>query len=845
MPIAATVPIIAPQGSMAWALVRWRSTLLMVMDGLLVVVVTAILAGVAALVIRPGNAVQIDTLLFGKGLESALLWAAVILACFLVYRLSHDAIHDPLWPTTINRIPLTRVCHANILALFSRIQGPITPLMILKELCTIPSVLVVLVRSELPLKQFASLLSKRVQSVSMSEHDRTRWATSATDDVIRRASEHARTSHGDRMTALDLLYGVLEDAEVVPLFESFPGRLESLCQSVDRVTRVEELRRRMLHFGGSAHWSPKGPMNVTMTAVATPMLDAVSIDWSDRVKHSPYIPYVGREKEFTELFARLDGHQRRIAVVGFQGVGKSSLIQELAQRMVEGRVPAIINDHRLLSIDPSRLIAGANQPGEIEYRVQRLLGEISRSRNIVLVLEQVEQFIGLSSTGHTLDVLDEMTRMLEQSSLVVIATTTDDQYRSHLESKTNFTSVFHRFDLNEMSEEGALEVLEAHAAVLEGRDQILITTPALRESVRGSLRAIHDQFLPEKAVSVLDQAVSLVSSGSNTLRVCNSALVDEALSAMTHVPFGTVGSAERDLLLNLESVLAKHVVGQRYAITSVANALRRARSELANRQRPIANFLFVGPTGVGKTHLAETVAAAVLGSAMKLVRLDMSEYQEASSVDRFLGVPGSGQGGVVTEALRENPYALVLLDELEKAHPKVLTLLLQLMDEGRITDVTGRTIDATNMLVTATSNAATPFITSAFARGSSADDVHRELLDTELSNIFPPELINRFDDIILFEPLTADQIRQIAQLELEKLSQGLKQKGITLEFPPETITWIAGLGFDPNYGARPLRRAVADHIENVLSSAMLEGSLVAGTHVRFLPTGTIAPVTAV
>ncbi len=838
---SASVPlrVVAPKGMGGWALVQLRSTILTVMDGLLIVVVTAILAGVAALVVRPGQTLEIDTLLYGGGVESKLLWSAILLACFLVYRLSHEYVHNPLWPPKSGTIPLTTMCHANALTLFSRIKSPITPLMLLKELCTVPAVVLVLVRSELPLKLFAGLLAERIQVSPTTSDTAQSWATGLVEEIILRAATHASQSHGDKITVLDILSGALQDPEVIPLFQSFPGRLESLSQSIDRVDRIEELRRRMRHFGGSAHASPKGPMNVTMTAVATPMLDAVSIDCTDRVKHSPYIPYVGREEEFAQLFERLEGHQRRVVVVGFQGVGKSSLIQELAQRMVEGRVPAIINDHRLLSIDPSRLIAGANQPGEVEYRVQRLLAEISCSRNIVLVFEQVEQFIGLSSTGHTLDVLDELTRILEQSSLVVIATTTEDQFRANLETKTNFTSVFHRFDLNEMSEEGALRVLEAHAAVSEGRDQVLITTPALRESIRGSLKAIHDQFLPEKAVRVLDQAVSLVGS----TRICTSTVVDEALSGMTHVPFGSVGGPERELLLHLETVLAKTVVGQGYAITSIANALRRARSELANRQRPIANFLFVGPTGVGKTHLAETVAAAVLGSSMRLVRLDMSEYQEASSVDRFLGVPGSGHGGVVTEALRANPYALVLLDELEKAHPKVLTLLLQLMDEGRLTDVTGRTIDATNMLVTATSNAATPFITSAFQEGKTADEVHRQLLDTELAAIFPPELINRFDDIIVFEPLTADQIRQIAQLELSKLTSSLKLKGIILEFPSETIEWIGTLGFDPKYGARPLRRAISDHIENVLSAAMLEGKVNPGDHMRFLPNGQLTTVT--
>ena len=809
-----------------------REFLLTLLDAVLVVAVCAIFLGIGAVMVTSRTPLDPIELFISDEPLTTTLWSGVLLLCFLMYRFSVHWVHDSLWPPKGGRIALAHHASRELIHLLHDYSGVLTLPGVWTQVLQSAIGMVTAVRSELPIQQLTSQL--KAQSAPPDGASKL-WATEAVERIVVRSGLRASQTHKGKISLTDLLWALADDSDSGALFAKFPGALAAMKLTIDRVSALEELRRRSTHFRQMAHAHPRGPMNSSMTSTATPMLDAVSIDLTAQAVASGFQPLTGRTKEFAELFAQLDGHQQRILLVGWPGVGKSAFMEELAQRMIEETVPNNLYDRRLLAIEPSRLIAGATRPGEVEQRLERLLYEINRSRNIVLVLEQVEQFVGLGTSGVGLDVIDQILRIVEHSSLVVIATTTPDQFQKQLESKTNFTSVFHRFDLAEMSGPATLEVLTVHAAMIEGRDQLLITTPALQEIVEGAARVIHDQFFPSKAVSALDHVIGTVKRPSTGFALCTKTQVDKAFGEMTHVPIGSATGAERDLLLRFESIVSQSVVGQTHAIDRIASALRRARVEVDRRSRPIGNFLFVGPTGVGKTHLAKTVAATLFGSSMHLVRLDMSEFQGSNSVEQFLGTPGSGHGGVITEQLRQNPYALLLLDELEKAAPKILTLLLQLMDEGRITDVTGRTIDATNMLVIATSNIATPFITKAFAGGQSVDQVHHDLVERELPALLPPELINRFDDVIVFEPLQKEDIQAIAKLELDTLQASLKRKGIDVDFVPETIAWISQLGFDPQYGARPLRRAIADNIEDPLSRAILKGELQAGAHIRMEP----------
>ncbi|MBI5135412.1 ATP-dependent Clp protease ATP-binding subunit [Candidatus Uhrbacteria bacterium] len=818
--------------SSQWKWWQLRELILTLIDIALILVVAAIYLGLGALMVTGSIPLGPIELFAGNDSISTVFWSGILAVCFLVYRFSVYWVHDPLWPPKRSQVMLSHHASRDVIRLLQTVPAPITLDGIWLQILRTPAGMLAAVRSELAIREFQDALSA---TPTQAEESAGPWAEEDAQRIIIGAARHAASTHQGKMTISDVLWALADDDHSAKRLEKFPGAMTALRLTIDREALLENLRRRNRHFRQMAHWHPRGPMNISMTSTATPLLDSVSIDLTAQAIASGFQPLMGRTKELQELFAQLDGHERQLLLVGWPGVGKTSFLQELAQCMVEEVVPPVLFDRRLLSIEPSRLIAGATKPGEVEYRLQRLLFEISKSRNIVLVLEQIEQFTGLGTNGVQLDVLDQLIRIVDQSSLVVIATTTPDQFQKQLELKTNFTTVFHRFDLAEMSPEGTLEALSVHAAVLEQRDRVLITTPALQEIVDGAARVIHDQFFPAKAVLALDHVIGGLPRAQSGMAVCTKKIVDTTLGEMTHVPIGAATGAERDMLLHFETLVRQSVVGQSHAIDRIANALRRARVEVDKRSRPIGNFLFVGPTGVGKTHLAKTVASTLFGSSMHLVRLDMSEFQAANSVEQFIGTPGSGHGGVVTEQLRQNPYSLLLLDELEKASPKILTLLLQLMDEGRITDVTGRTIDATNLLVIATSNIATPFITRAFASGQTVDQVHHTLVEQELPALLPPELINRFDDVIVFEPLKKEDIESIAQLELGHLQAALKRKGIEVDFSPATVAWISQLGFDPQYGARPLKRAIADNIQDPLSQGMLKGEIIAGSHIRMEP----------
>ncbi len=789
------------------------------LDASVILVVTMLLSGILLSVLFHPNGQTLTGIVDPTSLISRLFWLAMVGCAFLVYRFSIEEESSQRVSSGVWRV-IDRSQEYGVFALFRSL---------IKE----PEVIILLLRSEVPLGEcIAALQEKESQGPGDSQLD------AVISSAYSYAAEHGRSGIG----IVELFAGLLSQPSMIELLSAWPQAHAHCLDAARWQARLASLRRRARFYHKRASWLPRGPMNVTMTSTATPLLDLVSRDLTESAKRGGFQALLGRDVEFESLWKMIEGQQRHIIAVGNPGVGKSSFFQELAQRIVEGRVPSILSDHRLLSIDPGRLLAGATHPGELALRFQRLIAEVARAKNVVLLFEEIEQWVGLGSGERGMDVVDELLRTIERSGLVVFATTGVVEWTQTLEKKGSFVSVFHRFDIEELSREGAQEVLEAHAASQEGNVQVLVTVPAIREAITASARLIHDRYLPEKALQVLDEAIAAVPSDQKPIPLCTKAVVDEVVSRMTHVPIGQVGSAEKDLLLNLEDRLSTQIVGQTTAIASVANALRRARAQVEERSRPIANLLFLGPTGVGKTLIARTVAHTLLGNAMKMVRLDMSEYQQAGSIERLLGVAGSGQGGVVTEQLRSNPYCLLLLDELEKAHPKILTVLLQLMDEARITDVTGRTIDATNILLIATSNAATPFITSSFQEGRGLETIRKELLERILPTIFPPEFINRFDDVIIFEPLTSDHIERIAGLELEKIHKTLQEKGIEVEFPPPTIRWIASIGFNQQYGARPLRRAIQDNIENALARAMLEGSIQHGSKIRILPSGIIEPI---
>ncbi|MBI4599039.1 ATP-dependent Clp protease ATP-binding subunit [Candidatus Uhrbacteria bacterium] len=605
---------------------------------------------------------------------------------------------------------------------------------------------------------------------------------------------------------------LLESREVSP--ECFDNVVEWL-----RIN--ERLRERYATFRRAALHKPVGAMNRSMTSVATPLLDQLSLDLTTEAVYGRLPLLVGREREMEEVFRVLEGGMQQVLLVGPPGVGKDALLAGIAERMVEERVPAMLQDKRLVVLSVPALVSGLG-PAEAQERLMAVLAEIARGANVILAIPNIEQLAQASGGEGGTDLLVILADALARGIVPVVATTTPEAYADVLEASPAGQS-FQRIDVREPDASVAVQILESKSAALENEHGVVFSFEALETAVTLSDRYMHERYLPEKAIEVAREAAidARKMKGAHTL--VRGEDVARILAAKTGIPLTRVDEDERDKLLHLEERMHGRVIGQDEAVRAVAAALRRARAELRNEHRPIANFLFLGPSGVGKTELAKTVAEAYFGDTQALLRFDMSEYQDPASVYRLIGRAGMREGGLLTEAVRRQPFSIVLLDELEKAHPDILNLFLQVMEDGRLTDSAGRTVDFTSAIVIATSNAGTGYIQEAVKVGTPAEQMKTRLFEEELRGVYRPEFLNRFDGIIVFTPLTEDQVLQIAYLLLGQVTERLEAKGIHFRADDTAVAALAHKGYDPLFGARPLRRLIQEEVDNAIAEALLDG----------------------
>lgn len=600
----------------------------------------------------------------------------------------------------------------------------------------------------------------------------------------------------------------------------------------------ETLRERYEQFRRAAGRKPSGAMNRAMTAVVTPHLDQVSDDLTSAAVYGRLPLIVGRQREMNELLRAIEGGGKSVVLIGPPGTGKEAIIFALAERMVEERVPKILQDKRLVSVSLPILLSGADA-ALAQQRLDLVLADVARSRNIVLAIPHLEQMTGLSQGGEqSIDVSAIFADALDRGMTFAIATTTPEAYREAIEGSVLGQHLI-PIRLEEPDVDTAITILESKIGGVENEHQVVFSFEALEACVTLSNRYMHEAFLPEKAIELAKEVglSAYKTHGANTLVSAED--VAKIVAERTGIPVTRVGQDENQTLLSLEQRLHERVIGQDEAVSAIANALRRARTQLQSSSKPIASFLFCGPTGVGKTELAKSLADVYFGGMDNMQRFDMSEYQTPDSVHQLIGKPGSEKGGVLTEAVRQHPFSVVLLDELEKAHLDVLNLFLQVLDDGRLTDAAGRTMDFTNTIIIATSNAASGDIQRMVAEGKDTAAIKSYLVEDVLPGIYRPEFLNRFDGIVVFTPLTLDQVTQIAYLMLAKISDRLETKGIRFEAADEAVHALAQKGYDPQYGARPLRRVLQDEIENAVARLLLEGGVSRRDTVVLKADGTV------
>ncbi len=571
-----------------------------------------------------------------------------------------------------------------------------------------------------------------------------------------------------------------------------------------------------------------------MVGHVTPYLDSVSTDFTDLARRGLIRGIVAHKDEIARLAELLSGDslttKPHVLILGAAGSGKTSIVKGLAQLIITGTDYPDLCNKRVVSVDSGSLVAGTSSPGEVSARFKRVISEARSSGDIVLFFDDIHNFLtGSADTSpDASNVYATLTPYLSEGSLQVIASSDQHAYHKYIEPNQAFASLFHVLTIDPASPEETRAVLKHMSFDVAKFDKVLVSLPAIHAIVDLSSDLIYSRVFPDKAVDVLQRCVQVASKHDSQVTV---SLVREVISEMTKVPITTLSQDDSEKLLHLAEEMRKYVIGQDHAIDLLASALKRARIGLKTSKGPIASFLFVGSTGVGKTETAKTLARVYFGAESNLVRIDMSEYQNLNSLDKLLGSPDGSVPGYLTSAVKDNPFTVVLLDELEKAHPKLLMTFLQMLDDGRLTDGAGNLVSFEHTIIIATSNVGTRALQTLVSEGKSFDVVEQTVLQ-EVKSHFAPEFLNRFSAIVVFHTLTPKDVIKITQLLLSRVSSQLQDDRIELSFSDELVQKLAKRGYSPEWGVRPLKRLIADTVETYVADLILSGKVHEGDKVQ-------------
>jgi ATP-dependent Clp protease ATP-binding subunit ClpC len=665
------------------------------------------------------------------------------------------------------------------------------------------------------------------------------------------------------------------------------------------LTRDEESEAsRLLSRFGLSHTKLRGAVvrgvdkgGEAREASPTPTLDEYSRDLTEMAREGKLDPVIGRADEIETTIEVLSRRTKNNPVlIGDPGVGKTAIVEGIAQRVINDEVPETLSGRRVMALDLSGTVAGTKYRGEFEERLKKVIDEITEhSEAQIIFIDELHTVVGAGAAEGSMDASNMLKPALARGELRVVGATTVDEYRRNIEKDAALERRFQPVLVSEPTEDATMEILSGLKDRYEAHHRVKIAEEAIVAASEISDRYITDRFLPDKAIDLVDQAAARVRLRTKTKPPDTRALeeevkklrrekdqavsaedfekaqelkgrlqerqdrlgafkigrrqavaevtaedIAEVVSRQTGIPVSQLTKEERERLMHLQVQLHERVVGQEEAVEAVSEAVRRARAGLSDPNRPIGSFLFLGPTGVGKTELARTLAEALFGEEAAMVRIDMSEFQERHTVSRLVGAPpgyvGYEEAGQLTESVRRRPYSVLLLDEIEKAHPDVFNILLQILDDGRLTDAQGRTVDFKNAVIIMTSNLGSDRIQAHARRNESFEELKSDL-DQILKHSLRPEFINRIDEVIVFRTLDKEQISEIARLLLERTERRLHAQNIEVEFTEAAVEFVAEEGFDPEFGARPLRRTIQRRVDNELSRMVLEGSLNPGDKV--------------
>ena len=578
----------------------------------------------------------------------------------------------------------------------------------------------------------------------------------------------------------------------------------------------------------------KGTLAKEWAAGYTLFLDQYSIDWSKIIQRQGFPEIIGHKRELEQIERILARQEiNNVLLVGEPGTGRKSIISALTSKSLKGQSLSEVNFKRIVELDLPLLLSQIENFEEVEVILNKIFQEVIEAQNVILIIDEFHNFVGGKERPGVIDISGILASFLRLPQFQIIAITTYAGLHRYIEQNPSILGLFETVEVLEISPEETLSLLEKNALYLENKHKVFVTYPGLRQVIEDTSRYLPNLTFPKKALDILDESLIYVKT-SKKEKILLAEDVDRVISEKTGIPLGEMEVKERKILLNLENLIHKRIINQDEAVKEVSAALRRARAEVTVRNGPMGCFLFLGPTGVGKTETSKALAEIYFGSETRMIRLDMSEFQAIEDIPRLIGSPG--QEGLLTTPVRENPFSLILLDEIEKAHKNVLNLFLQVLDEGHLTDGLGRKVSFKNTIIIATSNAGYQVILEALREKAFWPEVKEKLLSYLFQKaIFRPEFINRFDAVVVFSPLSKENFLDISQLMLERLKNNLKERGIEFLITPSLKEKIVELGYSPIFGARELRRVIQDKVENVLARALLEEKLKRGDRIEIDP----------
>ena len=712
--------------------------------------------------------------------------------------------------------------------------------------------------------------------------------------VIENAFVEARKLGSEYIGTEHLLIGIMRegDSVAVRIMMNLGVNPQKLYNQIVNVINEEN---NAVNNARPTNGKGKGSFNQTAT------LNQFGTDLTKQAEEGKLDPVIGRKNEIervTQILSRRT--KNNPCLIGEPGVGKTAVVEGLAEKIIADDVPEMLKNKRVVSLDISSMVAGAKYRGDFEERIKKCLSEVKKAGDVILFIDEIHTIVGAGSAEGAVDAANILKPLLARGEVQVIGATTLNEYRKYIEKDSALERRFSPVTVGEPTMEETIQILEGIQDKYEAHHNVKITPEAIKAAVELSVRYINDRFLPDKAIDLIDEAASRVKmrtytmpdsiktledkiasldkdkqdairmqnfekaaglrdkekeqkeklekekekwENKNTRSVTNLVAEDiaEVISSWTNIPANKITQDENEKLKHLEETLHKRVIGQSEAVSAVAKAIRRGRVGLKDPNRPIGSFLFLGPTGVGKTELSKALAESLFGNENSMIRIDMSEYMEPHSVSKLIGSPpgyvGYDDGGQLTEKIRRKPYAVILFDEIEKAHPDVMNMLLQILDDGRLTDATGRTVNFKNTVIIMTSNIGARLITDkttlGFSNASNTDESRQKEYEntkkdvmSELKKQFRPEFINRIDEIIVFHKLNDEDIKQIIDIMLKQVQSRLKEQNIDIEFDDSIKEYLSKKGIDTNYGARPLKRAIQSNIEDKIAEAILDGKIV-------------------